>query len=122
MVTRDVLELRELAHGLEDARGPRAQLFEVRVLDGVLVLRARHPAADVHVLTRLQVRVDPFDAGELAAQAREHLVRAEPARRKRLERDEGVAHVGRAPAARSDERDVVVDVRVLDEHLVDLGL
>src|SRR5438067_1193077 len=78
------------------ARRPLQQLLEVQVLQGVLVLGARGPAADAHVLHRLQIEVDPLHAGELGTQVGDDLVGSPLALAERLELHEHEAVVQRA--------------------------
>ncbi len=118
LIAVDVLQLRELLHRVDDAWRPREELVEVRVLHRVLVLGAALAPADAHVLTRLEVSVDPLDLRELAAKACQHLVRAQLAGRERPEHQKAGARVARALPARPDERDVMFDVRVFAEDLV----
>ena len=69
-----VAQLGQLAQAVQHARRPGAQLVQVGVLQGVLVLRARAAPADAHVLHRLQEQRDAGDARQLGAQAGDDLV------------------------------------------------
>ncbi len=102
LVARDVAELGEAAQGLEHARGPLAQVLQPVGLQRVLVLRVALAPAHPDVLHRLEIAGGPGDAGQLRAQAGDHLVGGDVALAARLERDEharGVDGGAAGPAA-----------------------
>ena len=100
----DVGELRQLAHHAPHPRLPDAQVGDGVCLQRVLVLRAGGAAADPDVLNRLQIQIRTRLMPELAAQPRDHLIRADAALGARLERDEHVGAVALAAAGESHHR------------------
>ena len=74
LIGRDVAQLGQGLQLVGDPRRPGLQLVEIGVLQRVLILRPRQPAADVEILRRLHEERDALDLGQLRPQAGDDLV------------------------------------------------
>ena len=59
LIAGNILELRQLAKTLQNARRPFFELRKIRILQRVLVLCARASGTDAYVLCCLQESIDP---------------------------------------------------------------
>ena len=74
LVGGDVAQLRQRLHLGQHLRRPFVELVEIGVLQRVLILGARRPAADPDVLRRLQEQAGALDLLELGPQAGDDLL------------------------------------------------
>src|SRR5258706_13990410 len=88
-----VAQLGQRLEQRDQARSPRVQFSQVRVLERVLKLRLTEASADLQFLARTQMQIDSGHAGDFIAQARQYLPRIGLTLTERLEIDDQAAVV-----------------------------
>ena len=125
LVARHVAQLRESPEPLDEPRGPLGELPRVRVLEGILVLRAAHAILDGQVLHRLHVEGDPLHVLDRRAESADDGGGIGAPRVPGLEIDLDAPAVRRhVGPVHADERRQALDVGILQddarEHLLAL--
>ena len=100
LVRRDVAQLRQSLQPSHQPRRPLIEVLQVVSLQGVLVLRARWPAAHPDVLHGLHEKRRPSDARRLASNPPDHLIGADLPLPQRFELREHPRRVDRPAASR----------------------